>query len=82
MSEKSAITILAEALADMTAKAVDAEQKAAAEKRRADEWYQYFQAKEAAVNDLSDKLAAEIQEHQQAKRRLSEALGGKEHNHE
>lgn len=82
MSEKNAITILAEALADMTTKAVEAEQKAAAEKQRADEWYRYYQTKEAAANELSDKLAAEIQEHQQTKQRLCEALGGKEHGHE
>lgn len=81
MNEKNAVTILSDALLSMTNRAIEAESQAATEKRRADEWYQYFQTKESAANELSDKLTAEIQEHQQTKQRLAEALRGKETPH-
>lgn len=56
MNEKSAITILAEALADMTAKAVEAEQRAAKAQRQADEWYGYYQTKAKEVDELKAQL--------------------------
>jgi len=56
MNEKNAITILSDALLDMTNRAIESERQAAAEKQRADDWYSYYQSKAKEVDDLKAQL--------------------------
>ena len=56
MNEKNAITILSDALLEMTNRAIESERQAAAEKQRADDWYSYYQSKAKEVDDLKAQL--------------------------
>lgn len=68
---KTPIELMADLLATMTARAIEAE-------KSSDEWYQNWQAKDAALKEAEAKLRAEIGEHQETRRQLREALNNQE----
>ena len=71
---KSPIELVTELLAIMTARAVEAERQRDEAQKSSDEWYQNWQAKDAALKETEAKLRAEIGEHQETRRQLREAL--------
>lgn len=72
--EKTPIELMAELLATMTARAVEAERQRDEATKSSNEWYQNWQRKDAQLKETEAKLAAEIEEHQSTRRALREAL--------
>lgn len=75
---KSPIELMAELLATMTARAVEAERERDEAQKSSDDWYNNWQTKDAALKETEDKLRAEIEEHQETRRQLREALNNQE----
>lgn len=71
---KTPIELMADLLATMTARAIEAERQRDEAEKSSDEWYQNWQAKDAALKEAEAKLRAEIGEHQETRRQLREAL--------
>nr|DAW23125.1 MAG TPA: hypothetical protein [Caudoviricetes sp.] len=71
---KTPIELMADLLATMTARAIEAERQLDEAKKSSDEWYQHWQDKDAALKEAEAKLRAEIGEHQETRRQLREAL--------
>ena len=65
---KSPIELMAELLATMTARAVEAERERDEAQKSSDDWYNNWQTKDAALKETEDKLRAEIEEHQETRR--------------
>lgn len=72
--EKTPIELMAELLATMTARAVEAERQRDEAIKSSNEWYQNWQRKDAQLKETEAKLAAEIEEHQNTRKALREAL--------
>lgn len=75
---KTPIELMADLLATMTARAIEAECQLDEAKKSSDEWYQHWQDKDAALKEAEAKLRAEIGEHQETRRQLREALNNQE----
>lgn len=75
---KTPIELMADLLANMTARAIEAERQRDEAEKSSDEWYQNWQAKDAALKEAEAKLRAEIGEHQETRRQLREALNNQE----
>lgn len=75
---KTPIELMADLLATMTARAIEAERQRDEAEKSSDEWYQNRQAKDAALKEAEAKLRAEIGEHQETRRQLREALNNQE----
>jgi chromosome segregation ATPase len=75
---KTPIELMADLLATMTARAIEAERQLDEAKKSSDEWYQHWQDKDAALKEAEAKLRAEIGEHQETRRQLREALNNQE----
>ena len=75
---KTPIELMADLLATMTARAIEAERQRDEAEKSSDEWYQNCQAKDAALKEAEAKLRAEIGEHQETRRQLREALNNQE----
>lgn len=56
------IKILTDAMSAVAAEAVEADQQAEAQQKRADEWYRYYQSKDAALEEVQKELDAARQE--------------------
>lgn len=72
--EKTPIELMAELLATMTARAVEAERQRDEATKSSNEWYQNWQRKDTQLKETEAKLAAEIEEHQNTRKALREAL--------
>ena len=59
---KTPVELLTDLLSNMTQRAIQAEAERDAEKKRADEWYQYYRSKEAELDEVVAELAAEVKE--------------------
>jgi len=75
---KSPIELMADLLATMTARAVEAERQRDEAQKSSDEWYQHWQDKDSALKEAEAKLADEIAEHQATRQQLREALKNQE----
>lgn len=71
---KSPIELMADLLATMAARAVEAERQLDEARKSSDEWYQNWQRKDAQLKEVEAKLAEEIEEHQSTRQALREAL--------
>lgn len=71
---KSPIHLMAEALAEMTERACEAERQRDATKEDASNWYELFQCKAAQCKETEAKLETEILEHQKTRAALTHAL--------
>lgn len=56
------IKILTDTLSAVAAEAIEAAQEAGAQQKRADEWYRYYQSKDAALEEAQKELDAVRQE--------------------
>lgn len=76
MNEKtnSPISILADALAAMTERAMEAERQRDAAKEDSTNWYQMYQKKDKHLLETMEKLSAEIEEHKKTRKALQHAL--------
>lgn len=76
MNEKtnSPISILADALAAMTERAMEAERQRDAAKEDATNWYQMYQKKDKHLLETLEKLSAEVEEHKKTRQALQHAL--------
>lgn len=77
-TKKNPIQSVTDLLAEMTARAVEAERQHAEAQKSSDEWYAYYQKKDAELKETAAKLAAEIEEHQKTRQQLREALNNQE----
>ena len=77
-TKKNPIWLVTELLAEMTARVVEAEQQRDEAQKNSDEWYAYYQKKDAELKETAAKLAAEIEEHQKTRQQLREALNNQE----
>lgn len=77
-TKKNPIQLVTELLAEMTARAVEAERQRDEAQKSSDEWYAYYQKKDAELKETAAKLAAEIEEHQKARQQLREISGNQE----
>ena len=77
-TKKNPIWLVTELLAEMTARVVEAEQQRDEAQKSSDEWYAYYQKKDAELKETAAKLAAEIEEHQKTRQQLREALNNQE----
>ncbi len=71
---KSVISTLTDTLAEVSARAMAAENELKQLKDSESSWYEHWQRKDAEAKDLSAKLSAEIEEHQNTRAALREAL--------
>lgn len=72
--EKTPIELMAELLATMAVRAVETERQRDEATKSSNEWYQNWQRKDAQLKETEAKLAAEIEEHQNTRKALREAL--------
>ena len=77
-TKKNPIQLVTELLAEMTARAVEAERQRDEAQKSSDEWYAYYQKKTEELKELEAKLAAETEEHQKTRQQLREALNNQE----
>ena len=77
-NKKNPIQLVTELLAEMTARAVEAERQRDEAQKSSDEWYAYYQKKDTELKETAAKLAAEIEEHQKARQQLREISGNQE----
>ena len=77
-TKKNPIQSVTDLLAEMTARAVEAERQHAEAQKSSDEWYAYYQKKTEELKELEAKLAAETEEHQKTRQQLREALNNQE----
>ena len=75
---KSPVTLMAEALAKMTERAIEAERQRDAAKKDADNWYQNWQHKDAQVKRAEEALSAEIEAHEHTRSMLRMAMEKKQ----
>lgn len=71
---KTPIELVTDLLAIMTARAVEAERQRDEAKKSSDEWYAFYQQKDAELKEAQAKLSAEIEDHQNTRQTLREAL--------
>lgn len=74
------IYIVTKALADVTARAIQAEREVIKAQREAAEWYANWQRKSSELEDVKGRLAAEVENHQntaQALKKAQEAIDKK-----
>ena len=71
---KTPLQIMADALAEMTERAMEAERQRDAAKEDANNWYEGYQRKDAQVKDLELKLETEREAHRKTRRDLRYAL--------
>lgn len=67
------IYIVTKALADVTARAIQAEREVIKAQRESAEWYSNWQRKNAELEDVKGRLAAEIENHQNTMQALKKA---------
>lgn len=77
-TKKNPIQLVTELLAEMTARAVEAERQRDEAQKNSDEWYAYYQKKTEELKEMEAKLAAETEEHQKTRQQLREALNNQE----
>lgn len=77
-TKKNPIQSVTDLLAEMTARAVEAERQRDEAQKSSDEWYAYYQKKTEELKELEAKLAAETEEHQKTRQQLREALNNQE----
>lgn len=77
-TKKNPIQLVTELLAEMTARAVEAERQRDEAQKSSDEWYAYYQKKTEELKEMEAKLAAETEEHQKTRQQLREALNNQE----
>lgn len=73
------IKLLTDLLAEMTERALKAEQELSAEKERADLWYKQTLKQKETIEEAKMLLEQEIENHQQTVKRLRELEGGAVH---
>ena len=71
---KSPISILADALAAMTERAMEAERQRDAAKEDTENWYHLYQQKDKRLLETMEKLTAEIEQHKKTRQALQYAL--------
>lgn len=71
---KKIIESLAQAVADMTHRAIEAERARAVEASRANEWFKQYKDRDDKLKEAHSQLASEIREHAKTKAELEEAL--------
>ena len=71
---KKIIESLAQAVADMTHRAIELERERAMESKRADDWFKLYQDRDAKLKEAHTQLANEIRDHAKTKAALEEAL--------
>lgn len=71
---KGPIDLIAEALAKMTAHAIESDRQRDTAKEDAANWYEHYQRKDAQLRETEAKLEAEITEHQKTRQALQRAL--------
>ena len=77
-TKKNPNWLVTELLAEMTARVVEAERQRDEAQKSSDEWYAYYQKKDAELKETAAKLAAETEEHQKTRQQLREALNNQE----
>lgn len=77
-TKKTPIQSVTDLLAEMTARAVEAERQHAEAQKSSDVWYAYYKKKTEELKELEAKLAAETEEHQKTRQQLREALNNQE----
>lgn len=77
-TRKNPIQLVTELLAEMTARAVEAERQRDEAQKSSDEWYAYYQNKDKELKETAAKLAEETEEHQKTRQQLREALNNQE----
>lgn len=71
---KKIIESLAQAVADMTHRAIELERARAMENKRADDWFKLYQDRDDKLKEAHTQLANEIRDHAKTKAALEEAL--------
>lgn len=71
---KSPIARMADMLAEMTERAVEAERQRDAAKKDAENWYQSWQNKDAQLKRAEEALEAEIETHKHTRSMLQKAM--------
>ena len=71
---KTPLQIMADALTEMTQRAMEAERQRDAAKEDAQNWYQNYLRKDNELNNVKEVLDAEIAEHQKTRAALTHAL--------
>ena len=71
---KTPLQIMANALEEMTERAMEAERQRDAAKEDANNWYDLYQRKDAGLHETQRRLEAEIAEHQKTRASLTHAL--------
>lgn len=71
---KTPIEVLACALGEMTARAMEAERQIEAAKEDAKNWYELFHQKDVQLKEAEAKLAAEIEAHHRTRRQFKEVI--------
>ena len=73
-STKTPISRMAELLAEMTERAVEAERQRDAAKQDAENWYQIYHAKAEKLEEAEAALAAQIKENEELRSAISEYI--------
>ena len=71
---KTPLDLMAELLAKMTARAMEAERQRDEAEKRGAEWYEGWKRKDARLQEVECTLAAEITEHSKTRKALKEML--------
>lgn len=71
---KKIIEGLTQSMTDMTYSAIELERARAAEKKRADDWFNLYKDRDDKLKEAHTQLASEIREHAKTKAALEEAL--------
>ena len=71
---KSPISLMADLLATMTERALEAERMRDEAKEGAEDWYRYYQEKDAQLKETKARLAEEIKAHRETRQALQKAL--------
>lgn len=75
---KSPISLVADLLATMTERALEAERKRDEAKEEAENWYRHYMNKDTQLKEAEAKLAAEIEAHRDTRQALQQSLGTSE----
>lgn len=73
-TKKNPIQLVTELLAEMTARVVEAEQQRDEAQKNSDEWYAYYQKKDAELKETAEKLAAAERRYENGTRFLTGKL--------
>lgn len=71
---KSPVQLMADLLGRLAERVAEAERQRDEARQSSDEWYRHWQTKDAQLKEAEAKLAEEIEEHQNTRQALREAL--------